>query len=82
MTLETPQSRRHKPVEPTAAATLDDAEPPADDYSYIPALNDAIAGYFKDAVRITLSGTREIPLLSPDYFVAEESRSRAAEMAE
>ncbi len=54
MTLETPQSRRHKPVEPTAAATLDDAEPPADDYSYIPALNDAIAGYFKDAVRITL----------------------------
>jgi MoaA/NifB/PqqE/SkfB family radical SAM enzyme len=54
MTLETPQSRRHKPVEPAAAATLDDAEPPADDYSYIPALNDAIAGYFKDAVRITL----------------------------
>jgi MoaA/NifB/PqqE/SkfB family radical SAM enzyme len=34
---------------------LDDAETLADDYSYIPALNDAIGGYFKDAVRITLA---------------------------
>jgi MoaA/NifB/PqqE/SkfB family radical SAM enzyme len=33
---------------------LDDAGTPADDLSYIPALNDAIIGYFKDAVRITL----------------------------
>lgn len=54
MTLETSKSRRHKPLKPAAAATLDDAETLADDYSYIPALNDAIAGYFKDAVRITL----------------------------
>ena len=54
MTLETSKSRRHKPLKPAAAATLDDEETLADDYSYIPALNDAIAGYFKDAVRITL----------------------------
>ncbi|MGP8010986.1 MAG: radical SAM protein [Halobacteriota archaeon] len=31
-----------------------DARALVDDYSHIPALNDAIAGYFKDAVRITL----------------------------
>jgi MoaA/NifB/PqqE/SkfB family radical SAM enzyme len=55
MTRETPQSRRHKPLKPVAAATLDDVETLADDYSYIPALNDAIGGYFKDAVRITLA---------------------------
>jgi Predicted Fe-S oxidoreductases len=54
MTQETSQSRRHKPLKPAAAATLDEVETLADDYSYIPALNDAIAGYFKDAVRITL----------------------------
>jgi len=54
MILQTSQSRRHKPLKLAAAATLDDAETLADDYSYIPALNDAIAGYFKDAVRITL----------------------------
>jgi len=54
MTLETSKSRRHKPLKPVAATTVDDAETPGDDYSYIPALNDAIAGYFKDAVRITL----------------------------
>ena len=54
MILETSQSRRHKPIKPSAAATLDDAETQADDYSYIPALNNAIAGYFKDAVRFTL----------------------------
>jgi hypothetical protein len=54
MTLETSKSRRHKPRKPAAAATLDDAETLADDCGYIPALNDAIAGYFKDAVRITL----------------------------
>jgi len=33
---------------------LVDARALVDDYSHIPALNDAIAGYFKDAVRITL----------------------------
>jgi MoaA/NifB/PqqE/SkfB family radical SAM enzyme len=33
---------------------LDGAGTPADDDSYIPVLNDAIIGYFKDAVRITL----------------------------
>jgi 2-iminoacetate synthase ThiH len=33
---------------------LDDAGALADDYSHIPALNDAIVGYFKDAARITL----------------------------
>jgi len=55
MILQTSQSRRHNPLKLAAAATLDDAETLADDYSYIPALNDAIAGYFKDAVRITLA---------------------------
>jgi len=54
MIQEAPQSRRHKPPRPAAAATLADAGTPADDYSYIPALNDAILGYFRDAVRITL----------------------------
>ena len=82
MILQTSQSRRHNSLKLAAAATLDDVETLADDYSYIPALNDAIAGYFKDAVRITLTEPHEIPLLSPDYFVAEESRSCAAEMAE
>jgi MoaA/NifB/PqqE/SkfB family radical SAM enzyme len=54
MNQETPQSRQRKPLRPAAATTLDDAGALTDDYSYIPALNDAIAGYFKDAVRITL----------------------------
>jgi MoaA/NifB/PqqE/SkfB family radical SAM enzyme len=55
MILQKSQSRRHNPLKLAAAATLDDAETLADDYNYIPALNDAIAGYFKDAVRITLA---------------------------
>ena len=55
MILQPSQSRRHNPLKLAAAATLDDAETLADDYNYIPALNDAIAGYFKDAVRITLA---------------------------
>jgi MoaA/NifB/PqqE/SkfB family radical SAM enzyme len=33
---------------------LDEVETLADDYSYIPVLNDTILGYFRDAVRITL----------------------------
>ena len=53
MILKTSKSRRHNPLKLAAAATLDDAETLADDYSHIPALNDAIAGYFKDAMRIT-----------------------------
>lgn len=54
MTQEKRQSKRRKRLKPAAAAPLD-AGTPVDDLSYIPALNDAIAGYFKDAVRITLS---------------------------
>ncbi|HYC19404.1 MAG TPA: radical SAM protein [Candidatus Bathyarchaeia archaeon] len=53
MILKTSKSRRHNPLKLAAAATLDDAETLADDYSHIPALNDAIAGYVKDAMRIT-----------------------------
>ena len=55
MILQKSLSRRHNSLKLAAAATLDDAETLVDDYNYIPALNDAIAGYFKDAVRITLA---------------------------
>jgi len=55
MTQETSQSRKNKRPWVAAASALDDAQSTADDDSYISILNDAIVGYFKDAVRITLN---------------------------
>jgi len=54
MPQETSEPRQHELPRTAAAVTLGNAGALADDYSYIPALNDAIASYFKNAVRITL----------------------------
>ena len=77
MILQPSQSRRHNPLKLAAAATLDDAEPLADDYSYIPALNDAIVGYFKDAVRITLAEpTKSLFFLRTIFWQRKAARVR------